>query len=216
MRASPFGAVDLPYDASFGAGLSGPSRLHDMFVAHEAMLVVAYRGAGLTMSYGVHVSPFGRALVVVHQGRLAGLGFAESGGEDAALAEFRQRWPRARLMADQGVTQALAERVFDQSQWRAGTPLRIVLIGSDFQIRTWEALLETPFGGVTTYSDVAIRLGNPGAARAVGAAVGRNPISFVVPCHRVIGKGGNLTGYHWGLTRKRAILQWEAGIAIES
>ena len=110
----------------------------------------------------------------------------------------------------------LAERIFDRSQWRAETPLPIVLIGSDFQIRTWEALLETPFGGVTTYSDIAVQVGKPGAARAVGAAVGRNPISFVVPCHRVVGKSGNLTGYHWGLRRKRAILGWEAGIAIEN
>ncbi len=90
------------------------------------------------------------------------------------------------------------------------------MIGSDFEIRVWEALLEVPFGGATTYSEVAGRIGKATAARAVGSAVGRNPISFVVPCHRVLGKGGSLTGYHWGLARKRAMLGWETGIAAES
>jgi AraC family transcriptional regulator of adaptative response/methylated-DNA-[protein]-cysteine methyltransferase len=107
----------------------------------------------------------------------------------------------------------LARRVFDARQWSPDTPLRIVLIGSDFEIRVWEALLKVPFGRAITYSDVARHIDRPKAARAVGAAVGKNPISFVVPCHRVLGRSGSLTGYHWGLTRKRAILGWEAGIA---
>ncbi len=95
--------------------------------------------------------------------------------------------------------------------WRAEAPLRVVLIGTDFEVRVWEALLEIPMGRATTYSDIAAKLRAPKAARAVGAAVGKNPVSFVVPCHRVLGKGGELTGYHWGLTRKRAMLGWEAG-----
>jgi AraC family transcriptional regulator of adaptative response/methylated-DNA-[protein]-cysteine methyltransferase len=100
--------------------------------------------------------------------------------------------------------------------WRSDQPLRVTMIGSDFEIRVWEALLAVPFGQTTTYSDVARRIGRPSAARAVGAAVGRNPLSFVVPCHRVLGKSGSLTGYRWGLTRKRAILGWEAGIGSRS
>ena len=202
-------------EASFEAGLSGPSRLHDLFVAHEAMAPGAYRarGAGLTMLWGFHASPFGYALVVANGGRLAGLGFAEPGEEAAALEDFRRRWPKARFIEDHEATKPLAERVFDRSQWNEGAPLRVVLIGTDFEIRVWETLLKVPFAGATTYSQVAAEIGNPKASRAVGAAVGRNPVSFVVPCHRVLGKGGSLTGYHWGLTRKRAILGWEAGVA---
>src|SRR5690606_11861622 len=97
------------------------------------------------------------------------------------------------------------------AQWRSDQPLRVVMIGSDFQLRVWEALLHVPMGGACTYSDIARRIGRPKASRAVGAAIGANPLSFVVPCHRAIGKSGALTGYHWGLTRKRAILGWEAG-----
>ena len=106
-----------------------------------------------------------------------------------------------------------AQRSFDRQAWRSEDPLRIVMIGTDFEIRVWEGLLDIPPGSATTYSTIAGKLGNPSASRAVGRAVGRNPISFVVPCHRVVGKSGDLTGYHWGLTRKRAMLGWEAGIA---
>jgi AraC family transcriptional regulator of adaptative response/methylated-DNA-[protein]-cysteine methyltransferase len=105
----------------------------------------------------------------------------------------------------------LAQRIFDPATWRADRPLRVVLIGTDFEVRVWDALLKIPFGRLTTYSDLAARVARPNAARAVGAAVGKNPLCFVVPCHRVVGKSGDLTGYHWGLTRKRAILGWEAG-----
>ncbi len=113
------------------------------------------------------------------------------------------------------MTAPYARRVFDPAAWRPDRPLRIVMIGSDFELRVWETLLRLPLGRATTYSDIAAHIGNPKAARAVGAAVGKNPISFVVPCHRVLGKGGSLTGYHWGLTRKRAILGWEAGVAAQ-
>lgn len=203
-------------EASFAAGLSGPSRLHDLFVAYEAMPPGAFRarGAGLTMRWGFHSSPFGNALVVLNGDRLAGLGFAEPGEEADTLADFRGRWPNATFVEDRNATQPIARRIFDRSNWSAETPLRVVLIGSDFEIRVWETLLKVPFAGATTYSNVAAKVGNPKAARAVGAAVGRNPISFVVPCHRVLGKGGSLTGYHWGLARKRAILGWEAGLSI--
>ncbi len=109
-----------------------------------------------------------------------------------------------------------APRLVDPEEWRADRPLRVVMIGTDFEIRVWETLLCVPLGKATTYSDIARRIGKPTAARAVGAAVGKNPISFVVPCHRVIGRSGALTGYHWGLARKQAIIAGEAGKVFEA
>ena len=123
------------------------------------------------------------------------------------------RWPRASYVEDRESTAPIAGRIFDPARWSEETPLRVVLIGTDFEIRVWETLLRIPLGAATTYATIADRLGKPKAARAVGRAVGRNPISFVVPCHRVLGSNGKLCGYHWGLTRKRAILGWEAGLS---
>jgi len=200
-------------DASFEVGLSGPGRLHDLFVTHEAMSPGEWKsgGAGLTVRYGFHPSPFGTALVMATERGLAGLAFADPGEEEAALADMRRRWPQASTIEDATLTAALTRRIFDPKLWRADRPLRIVLIGTDFEVRVWEALLRIPMGRATTYSDIAVKLGASKAARAVGAAVGKNPVSFVVPCHRVLGKSGDITGYHWGLTRKRAMLGWEAG-----
>jgi AraC family transcriptional regulator of adaptative response/methylated-DNA-[protein]-cysteine methyltransferase len=200
-------------DASFEVGLSGPGRLHDLFVTHEAMSPGEWKsgGAGLTVSYGFHPSPFGTALVMTTERGLAGLAFADPGEEQAALADMRSRWPMANIVEDCAGTAPLAARVFDTSLWRANRPLRIVLIGTDFEVRVWETLLEIPLGRAMTYSAIAAKLGANKAARAVGAAVGKNPLSFVVPCHRVLGKSGDITGYHWGLTRKRAMLGWETG-----
>jgi AraC family transcriptional regulator of adaptative response/methylated-DNA-[protein]-cysteine methyltransferase len=200
-------------DASYEVGLSGPGRLHDLFVTHEAMSPGEWKagGEGLTLHYGFHPSPFGVALVMATARGLAGLAFADPGDEKAALADMQGRWPKARHVEDAARTAPLASRIFDTKLWRAETPLRVVLIGTDFEVRVWETLMKVPMGRLTTYSDIAARVCTPAAARAVGAAVGRNPVCFVVPCHRVIGKSGNLTGYHWGLTRKRAMLGWEAG-----
>ena len=121
------------------------------------------------------------------------------------------RWPNATYVEDMSATAPYAARIFDPTLWRADQPLRVVMIGTDFQLRVWDALLRIPMGRACTYSSIAAGIGAPKASRAVGAAVGANPLSFVVPCHRAIGKSGALTGYHWGLTRKRAILGWEAG-----
>ena len=214
-------------DAAYEVGLSGPGRLHDLFVTHEAMSPGEFKagGAGLTLSYGFHPSPFGEALVVATPRGLAGLGWVDekavagsaagsgkpAGGRDGALADMSRRWPRARFVRDDDATAPYVARAFDPACWRAETPLRVVLIGTDFEVRVWETLLHIPVGRAATYAAVARRIGNPKAARAVGAAVGRNPISFVVPCHRVLGSSGALTGYHWGITRKQAIIGWEAG-----
>ena len=200
-------------DTAYEVGMSGPGRLHDLFVTHEAMTPGHFknRGAALTIRHGWHISPFGLALVMVTDKGLAGLAFCDPGEETAAFADMADRWPNATYVEDLSATQPYAARIFEPSRWRSDEPLRVVLIGTDFQVRVWEALLRIPMGCASTYSDLAARIGSPAASRAVGAAVGANPVSFVVPCHRALGKSGALTGYHWGLTRKRAILGWEAG-----
>jgi AraC family transcriptional regulator of adaptative response/methylated-DNA-[protein]-cysteine methyltransferase len=206
-------------DATYEVGLSGPGRLHDLFVTHEAMSPGEYasRGEGLEIVWGFHDSPFGEALVMATPRGLAGIAFADGDADRArALADMTSRWPKARFREDLKATEQYARRVFDPDLWKPDDPLRIVFIGTDFEIRVWETLLRIPFGRATTYSDIAEKLGKPKAARAVGSAVGRNPMSFVVPCHRVLGKSGGLCGYHWGLTRKRAILGWEAGLVGEA
>jgi AraC family transcriptional regulator of adaptative response/methylated-DNA-[protein]-cysteine methyltransferase len=201
-------------DAALDSGLSGPGRLHDLFVVHEAMTPGEYgaRGAGVDISYGFHDSPFGLALVMATMRGLCGIAFAE--GHDAkarntALEDMTRRWPKANYTENPTETAPLASRIFNPELWSEDQPLRVVLIGTDFEVQVWETLLRIPLGRGTTYGTIAEHLGKPSAARAVGRAVGANPISFVVPCHRVIGKSGALTGYHWGLTRKRAILGWE-------
>jgi AraC family transcriptional regulator, regulatory protein of adaptative response / methylated-DNA-[protein]-cysteine methyltransferase len=200
-------------ETSLEVGMSGPGRLHDLFVTHEGMSPGAYKskGMGLKISYGFHPSPFGLALIMVTDYGLCGMGFADKGGEASALQDMQKRWPNAQYTEDSAETAPYAARIFAPGTWRDGQPLRITFIGSDFEIRVWESLLKIPMGRAVTYGDIATSIAKPKAARAVGAAVGRNPISFVVPCHRVIGKSGDITGYHWGLTRKRAILGWEAG-----
>jgi AraC family transcriptional regulator of adaptative response/methylated-DNA-[protein]-cysteine methyltransferase len=199
-------------DTALEVGLSGPGRLHDLFVTHEAMTPGAYkhRGAGLVMRHGFAASPFGIAVLVATDHGLAGLAFADPGGEAAALADLVERWPAATHLRDDAVVAPHAARIFDMEEWSPDRPLRVVLIGTDFEIRVWKTLLAIPFGRTTTYSRVAAHIGRPTASRAVGAAVGRNPISFVIPCHRVVSSVGDLTGYHWGINRKRAILGWEA------
>lgn len=211
------GQEGLPLlDASFELGLSGPGRLHDLFVTHEAVSpgIWKARGEGLTVHYGFHRCPFGIALIMATDRGLAGMAFCDPGGERDALDDMCSRWPRASYVNDPAVTRPYARQSFDTARWSASDPLRVVLIGTDFQIRVWEALLDIPLGAAMTYASIARKIGRPSAPRAVGAAVGRNPISFVVPCHRALGGTGALTGYHWGVTRKRAMLGWEAGHLI--
>ncbi|PDT12030.1 MULTISPECIES: bifunctional helix-turn-helix domain-containing protein/methylated-DNA--[protein]-cysteine S-methyltransferase [unclassified Rhizobium] len=202
-------------ETSIEVGLSGPSRLHDLFVTHEAMSPGEWKakGGGLTIRYGFHNCPFGAALVMVTDRGLAGLAFSDSGDEKACLEDMTCRWPNAEYIEDRQATAPYAERIFQPGRWTSDQPLRVVLIGTDFQVSVWQSLLKIPFGKAVTYSDIARDIGRPTAMRAVGAAVGANPISFVVPCHRALGKNGALTGYHWGLTRKRAMLGWESAHA---
>ena len=203
-------------DASLEVGLSGPSRLHDLFVSHEAMSPGVYkaRGAGVTISWAFHPCPFGLALLMVTEHGLAGLAFCDEGNEAASFDDMAGRWPNADYVQDSIKTAPYMARIFNREEWRPDQPLRVVFIGTDFEVRVWETLLKIPFGKATTYGDIALHLNKPkGAARAVGTAVGKNPLSFVVPCHRVLGKTGKLCGYHWGLTRKQAILGWETELS---
>lgn len=203
-------------EAAHEVGLSGGSRLHDLFVTHEAMTPGDYkrRGEGLAIRYGFHPSPFGEALVMVTERGVCGLAFVNEDANQtraAALADMTMRWPRATYVEDAAATAPHVARIFEPGNWRADNPMRVVMIGTDFEVRVWEALLRIPMGRAVSYSDIARHLGQPTASRAVGAAVGRNPISFVVPCHRVMRGDGQLAGYHWGLTRKRALIGWETG-----
>jgi AraC family transcriptional regulator, regulatory protein of adaptative response / methylated-DNA-[protein]-cysteine methyltransferase len=203
-------------DAAHEVGLSGGSRLHDLFVSHEAMTPGDYkrRGEGLGMAYGFHPSPFGEALLIATDRGVAGLAFInEDAGQSRkeALADMMRRWPKARFTAAPDRTEPFARHIFNAAAWCRDQPVRLVMIGTDFEVRVWETLLKIPMGRAVSYTDIARHIGAPTASRAVGSAVGRNPISFVVPCHRVLRGDGSLGGYHWGLTRKRALIGWETG-----
>ena len=200
-------------ETALEVGMSGPGRLHDLFVTHEAMSPGEWKakGAGLQIRYGFHASPFGLALIMITDRGLAGCAFADAGEEQACFEDMSRRWPNADYLEDAMATAPYAARIFDPQRWSSEQPLRVVLLGTDFQVRVWKSLLKIPLGKAVTYSHVAHDIGQPTASRAVGAAIGANPISFVVPCHRAVGKSGALTGYHWGLTRKRAMLGWETG-----
>jgi AraC family transcriptional regulator of adaptative response/methylated-DNA-[protein]-cysteine methyltransferase len=202
-------------DTTYEVGLSSTSRLHDLFVAYEVMPPGVFRagGAGMDMIWGTAPSPFGTAVLTATEYGISGLGFADGEmGVDQAFEDLARRWPNARFLRDDGRVAPLVAQVFSPQHWSAEHPVRVVLIGTDFEVKVWETLLAIPLGQASTYADVARQIGRPAASRAVGAAVGKDPISFVVPCHRVVGSSGALTGYHWGVPRKRAILGWEAGV----
>ncbi len=197
-------------ETAHAAGLSGTGRLHDLFTAWEAMSPGDYAraGAGLTIRWGWHDSPFGPALVMGTDRGLCGMAFAAEVGADAAFADLTRRWPQATFVEDPGALEASVRAAFGLGG-ATGRP-GVFLIGAPFQIKVWEALVTVPTGHVTTYGQIAARIGHPRAVRAVGTAVGRNPIGFLIPCHRAIRTGGGLGGYRWGLPVKRAMLAWEA------
>lgn len=197
-------------EAAQGAGLSGTGRLHDLFLTWEAMSPGQYarRGEGLTIRWGWFDSPFGPALAMATERGLCGLAFAAETGAEAAMRDLSSRWPGAEFREDGRALRPLVQAAFEG---RGQTALH--MIGAPFQIKVWEALLHIPPGAVTTYSELARAVGNPRAVRAVGSAVGRNPISWLIPCHRALRKSGELGGYHWGLPVKRTMLAWEAARA---
>jgi len=201
-------------DTAAETGLSGSGRLHDLFLRWEAMSPGAYAksGAGLTIRWGWFDSPFGPALVMGTEKGICGIAFAGETGAAAAMEDMISRWPKAEFVEDPMRLRPWALSAFGAESDRL-EPTPLYLIGAPFQIKVWEALLEVPTGQVTTYSDIASHIGHPKAVRAVGTAVGRNPVSFLIPCHRALRKSGGLGGYHWGLPVKRAMLAWEAARA---
>ncbi|MBE7219094.1 MAG: methylated-DNA--[protein]-cysteine S-methyltransferase [Caulobacteraceae bacterium] len=211
-RALEGGATLL--DAAWDAGLSGPSRLHDLYVAHEAATPgdARRRGEGLAIRYGVAPSPFGRALLAATDRGLCAVGFSDvEGGDDAAAEDLRARWPAADWLHDDAALAPYAARAFNGATGR----LDLDLMGPPFHVAVWKALLRIPSGRTASYGAVAAAAGKPGAYRATGAAVGANPISWLIPCHRALASDGRLTGYHWGLPRKAAMLGLEAVGAYE-
>jgi AraC family transcriptional regulator of adaptative response/methylated-DNA-[protein]-cysteine methyltransferase len=198
-------------DASLDAGLSGPSRLHDLALKIEAMTPGDYArgGEGVTITYGFCPSPFGVALIMATEAGLCGLAFGDEGEERLMLKDMKGRWPDATYVEDKERTSEFARMIFGEGE----SELKLHLMGSPFQVKVWQALMAIPDGKTSTYHAVAKLIGNDKASRAVGAAVGRNPISWLIPCHRVLASDGTLNGYHWGLDRKRAMLAVEAARA---
>lgn len=196
--------------AAFAAGLSSPGRLHDLFVNVEAVTPGEYKqgGAGLVIRHGVHDSPFGPCLLMHTPRGICGLAFIDAADDGRGLACMAARWPNATLRADPEPGEALAARIF-APRGNRDDPLSLLLHGTPFQIQVWQALLRIPRGAVTSYEALASYIGKPKAARAVGTANGANPISYLIPCHRVIRKSGTLGGYRWGLGRKLAMLSQE-------
>ena len=200
-------------ETAHSVGLSGSGRLHDLFLRWEAMSPGEYarKGQGLQIFWGWFDSPFGLALVMGTSKGICGLGFAAETGAEPTLADMRSRWPQAEFIEDPTALRPLVDAALAQ---RGETALH--LIGAPLQIKVWEALLSIPDGHVTSYSEIAKSIGSPKAVRAVGTAVGRNPVSWLIPCHRALKKSGELGGYHWGQPVKRAMLAYEAARADSS
>jgi AraC family transcriptional regulator of adaptative response/methylated-DNA-[protein]-cysteine methyltransferase len=201
-------------DVTFESGLSSPGRLHDLFVSVEAVTPGQYKqkGSGLVISYGIHPSPFGDCLIAVTERGVCGLSFLASGGKREALDDLQSRWPGARLVERPEITQPIFDIIFPEDQLGKRRQITLFLSGTNFQLKVWEALLRIPPGFLTSYEDIARLIGRDDAVRAVGSAVGANPISYIIPCHRVIRKIGLFGDYHWGATRKKAIIGYEAAI----
>jgi AraC family transcriptional regulator of adaptative response/methylated-DNA-[protein]-cysteine methyltransferase len=192
--------------AAWAAGLSGGGRLHDLFVQFEAVTPGEYKagGAGLELVFGFADSPFGRIVAATSGRGLAWLAFVD-GSDESAAAELRRRWPKASLTRDDAAVGRIARQVFVERLGR----ITLAPMGTNFQVKVWQALLDLGARGPTSYGELAEAIGSPGASRAVGQAVGANPVAFLIPCHRVLRRDGELGGYHWGVERKRAILAWE-------
>ncbi len=199
---------------SLATGLSGSGRLHDLFLRWESMSPGEYArgGEGLVIYWGWFESPFGASLVMGTEKGICGIGFAAETGAEATMEDLVSRWPKAEFIEDPMMLRPWVTKAFGADDGTLGTA-PLYLIGAPFQIKVWEALLSIPSGQVTTYSDIAQAVGNPRAVRAVGTAVGRNPVSWLIPCHRALRKSGGLGGYHWGLPVKRAMLAYESARA---
>lgn len=198
-------------DATYAVGLSSPGRLHDLFVTYEALTPGNYkqRGAGLTITYGLTTSPFGNCLIALTDRGICALRFVAEGEMATAVSQLQAEWPQAAWVADNGRVASLAPRIFT-TPTQPDADLRLYVSGTPFQLKVWQALLTIPPGQVAAYGTIARLLGDKNASRAVGTAVGHNPIAYLIPCHRVIRQNGGFGQYRWGSTRKKAILAWEA------
>jgi len=198
-------------EVSDALGLSSASRLYDHFIHLEAVTPGEYKkdGTGLTIEYAVHLTPFGNVFIAVTPKGICKLAFVDNNGIDGQLSELSKIWPHAELCKNIGNTSEIIKSMFG-GDVDLSRPLSLHVTGTNFQVSVWRALLQIPPGTVTSYSRVASNLGRPNSARAVGLALGANPVAFIIPCHRVIQKSGKLGGYHWGETRKHAIHAWES------
>jgi AraC family transcriptional regulator of adaptative response/methylated-DNA-[protein]-cysteine methyltransferase len=199
-------------DTALEVGLSGPGRLHDLFVSVDAVTPGEFKsaGQGLVLSYGFHETPFGECLAATTPRGLCSLGFVEAENRDKALDTLRQSWHAASLVEYPQANKSVIEQIFSPGSARKDEPIKVLLRGTNFQLKVWEALLRIPEGAVTSYSVLADSVGQPGASRAVGSAIGRNPVAYLIPCHRVLRANGEIGGYRWGTVRKKAILAMEA------
>lgn len=199
-------------DAAYDAGLSGTGRLHDLFVTIEGITPGQFKqaGVGLALTYGVFNSPFGPYVLGTLNGKIALLHFLNEGDEPETI--LTTAWPEVFLLNDPTTIQPVADQIFPSTVLdnHPAKPLSILLRGSAFQLKVWEALLKIPEGRLVSYDQVADAIGQPTASRAVGTAIGSNPVGYLIPCHRVIKKTGLFGGYRWGVERKQAMLGWEA------
>ncbi|MBW3597774.1 MAG: methylated-DNA--[protein]-cysteine S-methyltransferase [Planctomycetes bacterium] len=198
-------------DATYDAGVSSSGRLHDHFVTLEAITPGEYKsgGAGVEIACGVHDSPFGACFVATTRRGVCRLAFLREETAEYALHELRREWPRAAIREDASITADWVRRIFESGD-REAASLPLLVKGTNFQVQVWRALLQIPEGAVATYRGIAAAIGRPQASRAVGQAVGDNPIAYLIPCHRVLRQAGDLGGYRWGVPRKTAMLAWEA------
>ncbi len=198
-------------DTAYESGLSSPGRLHDLFVSCDAVTPGEYKqaGEGLQIDYGFHSSPFGECLIARTDRGICNLAFIREGERERAFTELQMNWMHADLNENPAATFPLVRQIFSLKWDSNSSPLHLYLRGTNFQIKVWEALLRIPVGSVVSYHDIAVSIGMPKASRAVGHAVGKNPVPVIIPCHRVIRKGGEFGDYHWGSARKKALLGWE-------
>ncbi|HXC25231.1 MAG TPA: methylated-DNA--[protein]-cysteine S-methyltransferase [Gemmatimonadaceae bacterium] len=196
---------------SLDTGLSGPSRLHDLMIAVEGVTPGEFKteGRGVTIQYGIHPTPFGPCLLAATPRGVCHLSFMETPDAHESITDLQERWPQATIERSQHGTASIVARMFNKGG--TPTPVSLLLAGTPFQLKVWKALLAIPDGHLVSYSAVASAVGHPGAARAVGSAVGKNPIAVLIPCHRVIRETGVVGDYHWGTMRKKALLAWEFG-----
>jgi AraC family transcriptional regulator of adaptative response/methylated-DNA-[protein]-cysteine methyltransferase len=194
-------------DTTHRVGLSSLGRLHDLFVTTEAVTPGEYKshGAGVTIRYGIHPTPFGKCVIATTERGICHLSFVQT-SEGEAIDQLVAEWQQARMIEDYKSTVSLIEPIFDLRYSQRGKPLNVHLRGTNFQLKVWEALLQIPAGAVTTYEGIAARIAKPGASRAVGTAIGHNPIAVLIPCHRVIRKVGEFGNYRYGSLRKKALL----------